>query len=121
MDWLSTISNRFYGTLFFWPKIYEYNKNVIGPDPDLVPVGQYIRMPPELNSKLKTTAGLEEEIFVGPMATQAGPAPDTSIKIDFDPIEITARAVAPKKAGPGMIAMIVIGVVGFLMFLGKKK
>jgi murein DD-endopeptidase MepM/ murein hydrolase activator NlpD len=45
-DWLSKISERFYGTPYLWPLIYEANRDRLGPDPDLIHPGVTLRIPP---------------------------------------------------------------------------
>ena len=46
-DTLSSIAARFYGagTELFWRRIYEANRDVIGPDPNLVRPGQSLNIP----------------------------------------------------------------------------
>ncbi|MFH1601890.1 MAG: LysM peptidoglycan-binding domain-containing protein [Candidatus Shapirobacteria bacterium] len=44
-DWLSKIALRAYGDMFAWEKIYEANKNTIGPNPNLVEPGQVLTIP----------------------------------------------------------------------------
>lgn len=44
-DWLSKIARKYYGDLYKWPVIYEANRDVIGPDPDLIKPGQRLLIP----------------------------------------------------------------------------
>jgi nucleoid-associated protein YgaU len=44
-DWLSKIAMTYYGDMNGWPEIHEKNKNVIGPDPNLIKPGQKLVIP----------------------------------------------------------------------------
>jgi nucleoid-associated protein YgaU len=44
-DTLSKIAQQAYGDGNLWPKIYEANKPVIGPNPDLIRPGEVLRIP----------------------------------------------------------------------------
>lgn len=44
-DWLSKIALRAYGDMFAWEKIYEANKDIIGPNPNLIKPGQVLTIP----------------------------------------------------------------------------
>lgn len=44
-DWLSKIALRAYGDMYAWEKIYEANKEAIGPNPDNIEVGQVLTIP----------------------------------------------------------------------------
>lgn len=44
-DWLSKIAITYYGDMNKWTKIYEHNKAVIGPNPDLIKPGQQLVIP----------------------------------------------------------------------------
>ena len=44
-DWLSKIALRAYGDMFAWEKIYEANKETIGPNPNLIKPGQELIIP----------------------------------------------------------------------------
>lgn len=44
-DYLSKIAQRFYGNSSLWPRIYEANKGVIGPNPNLIHPGQKLVIP----------------------------------------------------------------------------
>ncbi|MCI0456703.1 MAG: LysM peptidoglycan-binding domain-containing protein [Gemmataceae bacterium] len=44
-DWLSKIAQRFYGDPGLWPRIYQANKAVIGPDPNKIYPGQELVIP----------------------------------------------------------------------------
>jgi hypothetical protein len=45
-DWLSKIAAKYYGNLHKWPVIYEANRDVVGPDPNLIRPGQRLVIPP---------------------------------------------------------------------------
>ena len=45
-DWLSKIAQKFYGSPYLWPLIYEANRDRLGPDPDLIHPGVTLRIPP---------------------------------------------------------------------------
>ncbi len=44
-DWLSKVALRAYGDVFAWEKIYEANKELIGPNPNMIEVGQVLTIP----------------------------------------------------------------------------
>jgi hypothetical protein len=44
-DWLSRLAIKFLGDVQLWPEIYSVNKDIIGPNPDIVTVGQKIWIP----------------------------------------------------------------------------
>lgn len=44
-DTLSGLAERFYGNSNLWNIIYEANKRVIGPDPNLLQVGEVLTIP----------------------------------------------------------------------------
>jgi hypothetical protein len=44
-DWLSTIAERLLGNLNRWEELYKLNRDVIGPDPNLITRGQLLRIP----------------------------------------------------------------------------
>ena len=44
-DTLSAIAQQAYGDANLWPKIYEANKQVIGPDPNVIHPGQVLDIP----------------------------------------------------------------------------
>lgn len=44
-DWLSRLAGRFLGNVQDWPKIYEINKDIIGPNPDVIIPGMKIWIP----------------------------------------------------------------------------
>jgi nucleoid-associated protein YgaU len=44
-DSLSKISQRFYGTMSAYPKIYYSNQRTIGPNPSLIYPGQKLYIP----------------------------------------------------------------------------
>jgi LysM repeat protein len=44
-DWLSKIAQRFYGDAGLWPRIYQANRTVIGPDPNKIYPGQELVIP----------------------------------------------------------------------------
>ena len=44
-DWLSKIALRAYGDIFAWEKIYEANKELIGPNPNILEIGQLLTIP----------------------------------------------------------------------------
>jgi len=44
-DWLSKIALRAYGDMFAWEKIYEANKETIGPNPHLIEPGMVLTIP----------------------------------------------------------------------------
>ncbi|MDR1174100.1 MAG: LysM peptidoglycan-binding domain-containing protein [Treponema sp.] len=46
-DTLQKIAARFYGNQALWRKIYEANRNAIGPNPDHINLGQILFIPPE--------------------------------------------------------------------------
>jgi uncharacterized protein YidB (DUF937 family) len=46
-DNLSRIAKRFYGNANDWRRLYEANRDVIGPNPDLIQPGQKLRIPKE--------------------------------------------------------------------------
>ncbi len=41
---LALLARRYYGSMFFWVYIYDYNKSVY-PDPDLIPLGAELLLP----------------------------------------------------------------------------
>ena len=53
-DWLSKIAAKYYGNMHKWPVIYEANRDVVGPDPNLIRPGQRLVIPP-----LPTVSGLK--------------------------------------------------------------
>ncbi len=46
-DTLSVIAKKIYGDESDYQKIYDANKDLIGPDPDLIKVGQELTIPPK--------------------------------------------------------------------------
>ncbi|MBV9357074.1 MAG: LysM peptidoglycan-binding domain-containing protein [Chloroflexi bacterium] len=46
-DTLLSISEQFYGDATQWQTIYNANKDVIGPNPDQLKVGERLRIPPK--------------------------------------------------------------------------
>lgn len=44
-DTLSGIAQQAYGDANLWPKIYEANKQIIGPNPDIIHPGQVLHIP----------------------------------------------------------------------------
>jgi len=44
-DSLSLIAGRFYGDVLLWPVIYDANKSVVGPNPNLIKPGQKFTIP----------------------------------------------------------------------------
>ncbi|HEY6402135.1 MAG TPA: LysM peptidoglycan-binding domain-containing protein [Blastocatellia bacterium] len=44
-DYLSKIAGAYYGNPQLWPRIYNANKAVIGPNPDLIHPGQVLTIP----------------------------------------------------------------------------
>ena len=44
-DYLSKIAKEVYGDAHRWPEIYEANKDVIGPNPNIIHGGQKLRIP----------------------------------------------------------------------------
>jgi nucleoid-associated protein YgaU len=58
-DSLSKIARSFYGDLFKWPIIYEANRTVIGPNPNLIRPGQKLHIPalPQVRSASAMTQG----------------------------------------------------------------
>lgn len=44
-DWLSRLAGRFLGNVQDWAKIYESNKDIIGPNPDKIVPGMRIWIP----------------------------------------------------------------------------
>jgi nucleoid-associated protein YgaU len=44
-DYLSKIAKKVYGDAHRWPEIYEANKDIIGPDPNIIHGGQKLRIP----------------------------------------------------------------------------
>jgi nucleoid-associated protein YgaU len=44
-DSLSTIAKKYYGDAYQYPKIYEFNKEVIGDDPNLIVDGTVLKIP----------------------------------------------------------------------------
>jgi LysM repeat protein len=44
-DWLSKIAQRYYGDMKKWPVIYAANKDVIGPNPHAIRIGQRLIIP----------------------------------------------------------------------------
>jgi nucleoid-associated protein YgaU len=44
-DWLSKLSQRYYGDMYKWPVIYEANRQIIGSNPDLIRPGQTLWIP----------------------------------------------------------------------------
>lgn len=44
-DSLSTIAKKYYGDAYQYPKIYEFNKDVIGDDPNLIIDGTVLKIP----------------------------------------------------------------------------
>lgn len=113
---LSFISNKYYGSLFYWPQIYEYSKGTIGPDPDIVKKGTTIYLPPAMNEKLVTTQGLKQVSIFGPSIDDMGPAIQ---KVDItEPLMITAPV---KKAGFPWWQIGLVGAVGAaLMYFSAK-
>ena len=50
-DTLSLIAKKIYGDESKYKKIYEANKDLIGPDPDLIKVGLELTIPPKEDPK----------------------------------------------------------------------
>jgi 5'-nucleotidase len=46
-DTLLTIAEQFYGDGTQWRRIYDANKDVIGPDPDKLKIGMKLKIPPK--------------------------------------------------------------------------
>jgi nucleoid-associated protein YgaU len=46
-DTLAIISQQFYGDPAQWRRIYDANKDAIGPDPDKLKVGMKLTIPPK--------------------------------------------------------------------------
>jgi nucleoid-associated protein YgaU len=44
-DSLSTIAKKYYGDAYQYPKIYEFNKDVIGDDPNVIIDGTVLKIP----------------------------------------------------------------------------
>jgi nucleoid-associated protein YgaU len=45
-DTMRSIAQQVYGDASLWPRIYDANRDVIGPDPDALQVGMRLRIPP---------------------------------------------------------------------------
>ena len=45
-DSMRSIAQQVYGDASLWPRIYDANRDVIGPDPDALQVGMRLRIPP---------------------------------------------------------------------------
>jgi len=50
-DTLSGIAQKFYGDASQYKMIYEVNKELIGDNPDLIKVGQELKIPPQMDPK----------------------------------------------------------------------
>lgn len=46
-DTLLTVAEQAYGDATQWRKIYDANKDVIGPDPDKLKIGMKLKVPPK--------------------------------------------------------------------------
>ena len=46
-DTLRSIAESEYGDATLWPRIYDANRDVIGPDPDALQAGMQLRIPPQ--------------------------------------------------------------------------
>lgn len=46
-DTLLTVAEHAYGDATQWRKIYDANKDVIGPDPDKLKIGMKLKIPPK--------------------------------------------------------------------------
>jgi nucleoid-associated protein YgaU len=46
-DTLLTIADHYYGDNSQWRRIYDANKDVIGPDPDKLKIGMKLKIPPK--------------------------------------------------------------------------
>ena len=46
-DTLSKVAEKFYGNSERYKKLYDANKDAIGPDPDKIKVGQVLTIPPK--------------------------------------------------------------------------
>jgi nucleoid-associated protein YgaU len=44
-DSLSTLAKKYYGDAYQYPKIYEFNKEVIGDDPNVIVDGTVLKIP----------------------------------------------------------------------------
>jgi LysM repeat protein len=44
-DSLSAIAGKFYGDVLLWPILYDANRAVVGPDPNLIKPGQKLKIP----------------------------------------------------------------------------
>lgn len=49
-DTLSSIALKFYGDASQYMVIYKVNKDLIGDNPDLIKVGQKLKIPPQLKA-----------------------------------------------------------------------
>lgn len=59
-DWLSKISLTYFGSAKeeIWRKLYEFNKEVIGPNPDILLPGTLLWFPPSMIRMLKSKENL---------------------------------------------------------------
>jgi hypothetical protein len=45
-DTMRAVADKVYGDADLWPRIYDANRELIGPDPDALQVGMRLRIPP---------------------------------------------------------------------------
>jgi len=45
-DTMRGVAEKVYGDADLWPRIYDANRDLIGPDPDALQVGMRLRIPP---------------------------------------------------------------------------
>jgi LysM repeat protein len=61
-DSLWKIALRFYNKGSLWPKIYEYNKDVIGDNPNLIQIGQVLKIP-DVSASSGVAGGGTPQVF----------------------------------------------------------
>ncbi|MDX9720227.1 MAG: LysM peptidoglycan-binding domain-containing protein [Myxococcota bacterium] len=90
-DNLSAIAKRCLGDMSRWRELYELNRDVIGPDPNRIKVGQKLELPGVAASQ--PAAAPVQNVVKDVVATEAGAAPDVK------PAASPAQGAAPLAQG----------------------
>lgn len=87
-DWLSKIAKTYLGDAMKYPMIYEANKDIIGPNPDVVKVGMTIWIP--IDGKPRPSVTPTEAAQAAAQTTASGIATKAPFKMNTNTMMIVA-------------------------------